>query len=142
MTSTTHKSGGKRKVVSDEVSQLKDSIALLTSAVADLKKNTSQVDKPYFKKCSLSATQFKPIPAHVEKTSTQVYLDDTLTEQALRIAELEAKNELLEDKFNNLLGQITTFMGLCNKHTNDITELRHVHKNISKFSNVICMLVA
>lgn len=136
MASSTPKSGGnhhnKRKVVSDEVSQLRDTIALLTSAVADLKMSTSitQVEKEEpFIKSSLYPTHFKTVPTHVEKSST----DDVLTEQALLIAELQAKNELLEDKFNTLLGQITTFMGLCNKHTKDIDELREtLMKEFSK----------
>lgn len=129
------KSGGnryhnKRKVVSDEVSEVKTQLALLTSAVADLKMNTSQVENQPFKKSSLSpSTHFKMVPTHVEKPSN----DDVLTEQALLIAELQTKNELLEDKFNTILGQITTFMGLCNKHTTDINELREtIMKEFSK----------
>lgn len=138
MASTPKSSGNRnnRKVVSDKVDHLADQLTLLTSAIADLKMN--QVEKPSFiKKSSLSPpTHFKMVPpTHVEKPST----DGVLDEHAVLIAELQAKNELLEDKFNTLedkfntlIGQITTFTGLCNKHTKDINELRDVLMDMSK----------
>lgn len=130
MTSSAKSAGNhhqnNRKVVSDKVDNLADQVALLTKVIKD-----SMTEKPLFKKSSLP-THFKSLPTHVEKPSTQVSLDNTLNEQALRIAELETKNELLEDKFNELLSQITTFMGLCNKHTKDINELRDVIMDMSK----------
>lgn len=135
MTSTTPtaKSGGNyrqkdRKVVSDKVDNLTDKVALLTKVIMD----SQTPEKSFFIKSSLyPPTHFKSVPTHVEKSSTQVSLNDTLDEQALRIAELEAKNELLEEKFNTLTSQITVFMGLCNKHTQEIKEVSELAKNSS-----------
>ncbi len=137
---------GPRRVISDEVTELKNSMVKSNSELknsmvesnSELKSTIQLLAGVVFRLTNKSENEVSvddigsmlsksSLSAH-SKVKIETENDDVMaTEHAIRIAELEAKNQDLQDQFNLLQAQVTTFMGTCRKHTGrlDKHEIKH-----------------